>query len=139
MLRHGGWIALAIVLASVAAGLALGIEFAALLILPNLDPAGPTPGAGPVLVILLTLFAIPCWALGLTVFGLPIGMALRRIGRDGYVSAMLTGAIGGFLAELVVVAVFGGVTSPEILLLYPAIMLIPGALAGLIVRKVAYA
>jgi predicted membrane protein len=92
-----------------------------------------------VLVVLLTLFAIPCWALGLTMFGIPIGMALRRIGRDGYVSAMLTGAIGGFLAELVVVAVFGGVNSPEILLLYPAIMLIPGAVAGLIVRKVAYA
>lgn len=138
MLRQWWWIALAIVLASVAAGLVLGAEFAAILILPNLDPAGTSPGSGLVLVGLLTLFAIPCWALGLTVFGIPLGMALRGIGRDGYVSAMLAGAIGGFLAELVVVAVFGGGASPEILLLYPAIMLIPGAVAGLIVRKVAY-
>ena len=138
MLRQGWWIVLAVILASVAAGLVLGAEFAAILLLPNLDPAGAAPDAAPVLVLLLTLFAIPCWALGLTVFGIPLGLALKRIGRDGYVSAMLAGAIGGFLAELVVVAVFGGVTSPEILLLYPAIMLIPGAVAGLVVRKVAY-
>ncbi|HEX8471732.1 MAG TPA: hypothetical protein VF633_11520 [Brevundimonas sp.] len=38
-----------------------------------------------------------------------------------------------------VVAVFGGVSSPEVLLLCPAIMLIPGAVAGSMVRKVAYA
>ena len=139
MLRQWWWVALAIVLASVAAGLVLGVEFAAILILPNLDPVGPAPGGAPVLVVLLTLFAIPCWALGLTVFGIPLGLALKRIGRDGYVSAMLAGAIGGFLAELVVVAVFGGVSSPDILLLYPAIMIIPGAVAGLVVRKVAYA
>lgn len=139
MLRQWWWVALAIILASVAAGLVLGVEFAAILILPNLDPVGPAPGAAPVLVALLTLFAIPCWALGLTVFGIPLGLALRRIGRDGYVSAMVAGAAGGFLAELVVVAVFGGVSSPDILLLYPAIMIIPGAVAGLMVRKMAYA
>lgn len=138
MLRPWWWIALAIVLASVAAGLVLGVEFALIMIVPNLDPAGASPGTAPVLIGLLTLFAIPCWALGLTVFGIPLGMALRSIGRDGYVSAMLAGAIGGFLAELVVVAVFGGLGSAEILFLYPAIMLIPGAVAGLIVRKVAY-
>ena len=138
-MRQWWWVALAIVLASVAAGLVLGAEFAVILIVPNLDPAGASPGSAMALVGLLTLFAIPCWALGLTVFGIPLGMALRSIGRDGYVSAMLAGAVGGFLAELVVVAVSGGGASPEILLLYPAIMLIPGAVAGLIVRKVAYA
>ena len=139
MLRSWQRIALAIVLASVAAGLLSGAEFAVILIAPNLDPAAPTPGSAPVLVALLTLFAAVGWALGLTVFGIPLAKALQGIGRDGYVSALLAGAIGGFLAELIVVAVFGGVSSPDILLLYPAMMLIPGAVAGLIVRKVAYA
>jgi hypothetical protein len=138
MLRNGWWIALAIVLASVAAGVLLGAEFAATLILPDAEPLGATPAVNYWLVLLLVIFAALAWALGLTVLGIPTGMALRRIGRDGYVSAMLAGAIGGFVALLIVLVVFSGFPGPAVLFAYPALMVIPGAAAGLIVRRVAY-
>jgi hypothetical protein len=134
-----GWrIALAIILASAAAGLSLGAEFAVAWIWPNAEPAGPSPVAGYWLFLLVVGVAIPAWAVGLTVLGVPLGMALRRIGRDGYVSAMLAGAVGGFLALLVIAAVFEGTSSPALLLLYSALMLVPGAAAGWVVRRIAY-
>jgi len=138
MLRRWWWIALAIVLASAAAALLLAAEFATLIALPGLDPAGPSPELGYGLLVLLVVFAVPAWAAGLTVLGIPLGLALRGIGRDGYVTAMLAGAIGGFLAELIVVAVMGGFQPVSLLLVYPALMLLPGAAAGLIVRRIAY-
>lgn len=139
MLRQWWWVALAIVLASMAAGLLLGAEFAVFMILPNLDPAGPSPGLGYVLVFFLTAFAIPAWAAGLTVFGIPLGLALRNIGRDGYVSAMLAGAIGSFIAGLIAVVVMGGMQPITLLLVYPGLMLLPGVAAGWTVRKISYA
>ncbi len=137
MLRQWWWIALAIILASAAAGLLLGAEFAVTLILPDAEPLGPSSTVAYQLVGLLVVFATLAWALGLTVLGIPTGMALRRIGRDGYVSAMLAGAIGGFIALLIVLVVFSGFPGPAVLFAYPALMLIPGAAAGLIVRRVA--
>ena len=91
-------------------------------------------------VVLASLppFATLAWSLGLTLLGIPAGMALRRIGRDGYVSAMLAGAIGGFIALLIVLVVLSGFPGPAVLFAYPALMLIPGAAAGLIVRRIAY-
>lgn len=138
MLRQWWWIALAIVLASVAAGLLLGAEFAVTLMLPDAEPLGPTSTVAWKLVGLLVVFATLAWALGLVLLGIPTGMALRRIGRDGYVSAMLAGAIGGFVALLIVLVVFLGFPRPSDLFAYPALMVIPGAAAGLIVRRIAY-
>ncbi len=138
MLRQWWWIALAIILASVAAGLLLGAEFAVAWLWPNDEPVGPSPVAGYWLFLLVMAVATLAWSLGLTLLGIPAGMALRRIGRDGYVSAMLAGAIGGFIALLIVLVVLSGFPGPAVLFAYPALMLIPGAAAGLIVRRIAY-
>lgn len=138
MLRQWWRIALAIILASVAAGVILGAEFALTLILPDAEPLAPSSTVTYQLIFLLMVVASLAWALGLTVLGIPTGMALRRIGRDGYVSAMLAGAIGGFVTLLIVLVVFTGFPGLAVLFAYPALMLIPGAAAGLIVRRIAY-
>jgi hypothetical protein len=138
MLRQWWRIALAIILASVAAGVILGAEFAVTLILPDAEPLAPSSTVTYQLIFLLMVVASLAWALGLTLLGIPTGMALRRIGRDGYVSAMLAGAIGGFVTVLIVLVVFTGFPGLAVLFAYPALMLIPGAAAGLIVRRIAY-
>ena len=138
MLRQWWRIALAIILASVAAGVILGAEFAVTLILPDAEPLAPSSTVTYQLIFLLMVVASLAWALGLTLLGIPTGMALRRIGRDGYVSAMLAGAVGGFVTLLIVLVVFTGFPGLAVLFAYPALMLIPGAAAGLIVRRIAY-
>jgi len=138
MLRQWWRIALAIILASVAAGVILGAEFAVTLILPDAEPLAPSSMVTCQLIFLLMVVASLAWALGLTLLGIPTGMALRRIGRDGYVSAMLAGAVGGFVTLLIVLVVFTGFPGLAVLFAYPALMLIPGAAAGLIVRWIAY-
>jgi hypothetical protein len=138
MLRRWTWIVAAIVAGALAAGFVTGVEAAVLLILPNLDPAGPSSGGGAVLAAFMAIASVPCWALGLAVLGLPVALALRRIGRDGYVSAMAAGAIGGAVSLFVVLAVFGGFETPALLIAYPPMMILPGVAAGFMVRRLAY-
>ncbi|CAN5268179.1 hypothetical protein BH10PSE2_BH10PSE2_15590 [soil metagenome] len=138
MLKSWVWIIIAIVAGAAAAAIVTGLEGVVFLILPNLDPAGPSPGLGPVLVILLVVFSFPCWLAGLAVLGLPLGLALRRIGRDGYVSAILAGAIGGAIAVFVILAVMEGFQGFSLLVAYPLMAVLPGAAAGAVTRWLAY-
>lgn len=129
---------MAVVAASAAAGLVTALEAATFIVFPALDPAGPTEGFPPGLLIPVAFYGFLCWLVGLAVLGVPLGLALRRIGRDGYVSAMLAGSIGGAVALLIGQIVMVGIQPPTTMIAYPALMLLPGAVAGWIARRVAY-
>lgn len=132
-------------LGGAAKGLATGALTGTGLVGVSFVVAGGLGGMGAVAVpmaIFVMLYALPVWAVGLLVFGVPGWWLLHRLGARCQQAAMIYGGGLCFVAALAVVgwAMTSGGEVPDLaqVLVLASILALMGAAVGWVVAKIAY-
>jgi hypothetical protein len=134
MIRSWSFVVLGLVLAASAAGALVGLEFAAFGWIAGVVEGSRSEGV-VAYGLLAAIIAAAAFLVGLVFPGVPIWLWLHGIGQRSYWAAALATAIGASAAGVMLTASSAGWLS----LVMIAWLLLPGAVAGLVLRAVAYA
>ena len=132
MIRSWPYVVLGTVLAALAAGSLVGLEFAAFMWVASVVEGGAAKGM-IAYGLLAAIIASIAFLIGLIFPGIPIWTLLLRRGKTSWRAAALTGMMSAATAGVVLSAPAGWYAWSSALWL-----LIPGTVAGLIVRLFAY-
>ena len=137
-----GQIALALVLAAITGGIAVGVEIWASMVVTALTggPAAVAQAAamGLMIALMSTFYAAVGFGVGLVVVGGPAWLALHGLGARRRWAAVLTGAVLATAPGVIFLAAVASEQGDWGAMPLAAWLILPGATAGWVLHRVAY-